>query len=201
MGEPGWWDDPQWRTSSKVLDADSLKGLAHPMRVRLLALLRNEGPSTATRLGQRLDENTGATSYHLRQLARHGFVAEDPERGTRRERWWRALHRQSTWSDLSGDAGTAAAEVVVLREQLTEEVELVRRWLEARMQWPAQWRTAAGSSDYQLRLTPEQTHALTQEINTLIEHHRGAAEEPDTDDSRSVAVFVRAVPRIEDRQP
>ena len=65
----------------------------------MLGILRTEGPTTATALAQRLGLNTGATSYHLRQLAQHGFIVDDEERGNGRERWWRAAHA-STRTDL-----------------------------------------------------------------------------------------------------
>ena len=78
--------------SSISPDIAGLRALSHPVRLRMLGLLRTEGPATATSLAQRLDLNTGATSYHLRQLAQHGFIEEDPERGTGRDRWWRAAH-------------------------------------------------------------------------------------------------------------
>src|SRR3712207_7836256 len=65
-------------------------------RSALLGLLRSEGPSTASKLGQRLGESSGSTSYHLRQLAALGFVEEVPGQGTARERWWRARDRKST---------------------------------------------------------------------------------------------------------
>jgi DNA-binding transcriptional ArsR family regulator len=52
-----------------MLDPHNLRGLAHPLRVRLLGLLRSDGSSTATRLAERLGQSSGATSYHLRQLA------------------------------------------------------------------------------------------------------------------------------------
>ena len=72
-----------------------LRALSHPTRLRMLMLLRLEGPATATQLAQQLKLNTGATSYHLRQLAEHGFIEEDHERGDARDRWWKAAH-QST---------------------------------------------------------------------------------------------------------
>ena len=65
----------------------------------MLMLLRLEGPATATQLAQKLKLNTGATSYHLRQLAEHGFIEDDTERGDARDRWWKAAH-QSTHADL-----------------------------------------------------------------------------------------------------
>lgn len=66
--------EPQLRK----LDAHSLRGLAHPLRIRLLGDLRLHGPATASQLAERLGESSGATSYHLRQLAAYGFVEDAP---------------------------------------------------------------------------------------------------------------------------
>ena len=59
-----------------VPDATALKALTHPLRLRMLGMLRIDGPATATGLAERLGLNSGATSYHLRQLAQHGFIEE-----------------------------------------------------------------------------------------------------------------------------
>ncbi len=83
-------------------DPRSLRALAHPLRLQLLGLLRSDGPATATQLAVATSQTSGATSYHLRQLAAYGFVTEDEERGNARDRWWRAAHR-STEFDLPPD--------------------------------------------------------------------------------------------------
>src|SRR3954454_20546020 len=77
-----------------VLDPPRLRPLAHPLRGRLLGLLRLHGPSTASRLAARVGESSGSTSYHLRQLGSVGLVVEDPEHAGEggRERWWREGH-------------------------------------------------------------------------------------------------------------
>ena len=62
--------------------------VAHPLRFRIMEVLR-EGPSTSARIAQRLGESRGSISYHLRMLGRVGAIAEAPELGTKRERWWR----------------------------------------------------------------------------------------------------------------
>jgi DNA-binding transcriptional ArsR family regulator len=72
----------------ETLDLDALRLLAHPLRQRIERELRR-GPVTATTLAQALGESTGLTSYHLRELAKHGFVEEVPELARGRERWWR----------------------------------------------------------------------------------------------------------------
>ena len=58
------------------MDAAQLRALSHPLRLRMLEVLR-EGPATASALGRRLGESSGATSYHLRALAKAGVVEED----------------------------------------------------------------------------------------------------------------------------
>jgi DNA-binding transcriptional ArsR family regulator len=80
--------------------------IADPLRLQIWHLLV-EGPSTASRLGQRLGESRSLISYHLRVLARAGAIVEEPQLGTRRERWWRrpelfALARPG--DDLEGRA-------------------------------------------------------------------------------------------------
>src|SRR5947208_14581598 len=67
--------------------AAQLRGLAHPLRLQLLHVLRAEGPATASQLARRLGESSGATSYHLRALHRAGMVEEAEQRNAR-ERWW-----------------------------------------------------------------------------------------------------------------
>ena len=57
----------------RQLDMESLKALAHPLRVQILDTLSTYGQFTASGLAERLGESSGATSYHLRQLERHGF--------------------------------------------------------------------------------------------------------------------------------
>ncbi|MFI6290650.1 ArsR/SmtB family transcription factor [Nonomuraea sp. NPDC050790] len=72
-----------------LTDLEALRTLAHPRRQRILDHLSAHGPATSADLARDLDLNTGATSYHLRELAKHGFVEEVPEKARGRERWWR----------------------------------------------------------------------------------------------------------------
>jgi hypothetical protein len=68
-----------------------VRALAHPLRLELLDLLRFEGPATATLMARRV----GESSYHLRQLARYGYIEETPCQGGR-ERWRRYRERPVT---------------------------------------------------------------------------------------------------------
>jgi len=73
----------------RLTDLAALRALAHPRRQRILEHLARHGPATSASLARDLGLNTGATSYHLRALARFGFVEETHTGGAHgRERWW-----------------------------------------------------------------------------------------------------------------
>ncbi|HWD74930.1 MAG TPA: helix-turn-helix domain-containing protein, partial [Solirubrobacteraceae bacterium] len=74
-------------SSVEVTDPRSLRGLAHPVRLALIGLLRREGPLTATQAGERIGESPASCSFHLRQLAKYGLVEEAGAGPGRRRPW------------------------------------------------------------------------------------------------------------------
>lgn len=178
-------------------DARSLRGLAHPLRIRLLGLLRSEGPSTATRLANRLGLTSGATSFHLRQLAAHGFIVERPEAGTGRERWWAAAH-QSTKIPHAADPETAEAADGFLRGAVAFWSEQLHRAIDERPALATQWRDASLFSDTGLRLTLDELSALRRELWEVITRYRADDAAGLTDapaDSVRVIIQLQAFPR------
>ena len=173
-------------------DAAGLKALGHPVRLRMLGLLRIEGPATATTLAVRLGLNTGATSYHLRQLAQHGFIDEDTERGNARDRWWRAAHqsthtggrRATTPEERDTHDAYSQALAVFYGEQLQSSVA-------ERHAAPRRLARRRDLSDWNLKLTPGRAKALLEALFELIED---VDEEADAD-GRAVRDPARAFPR------
>lgn len=163
-------------------DAAGLKALAHPHRLQMLGLLRTQGPATATGLAQRLGLNSGATSYHLRQLAEHGFIVEDTERGNARERWWRAAHDSTRMSALDSDDPDAAD--AYLQTVALMYGEHLARAARERPFTPRAWQESSTFSDWVIRLTPANARALIDAIATLVEE----TEEDDGDESASYVV-------------
>ncbi|MFI6825293.1 helix-turn-helix domain-containing protein [Micromonospora sp. NPDC050187] len=182
-------------TSSARLDHRQIRVLAHPLRMRLLGALRADGPATATTLAGVLDTNTGATSYHLRQLAEVGLVAEEPGRGTGRQRWWRAVHDASSWdpSEYDDDPDTRAAVEWMQVEHVRWVTEQAERWLAERATYSPQWRDAAGMSDAFLVIGAQRLHALNQEIWELILRYR-AETLPDETDVKPIHLIYAAFP-------
>ena len=156
------------------LDSAKIRTLAHPLRARLLAALRLDGPATATGLARTLATNTGATSYHLRQLAEVGLVIEEPDRGSTRQRWWRAAHERHRWAptDFEQDPDDRAASDWLIEFALRALTEQAGRWHAARPGYPRPWRDAASYHDSLLDLTPDQLKGLNAELVEVVERYR-----------------------------
>ena len=175
-----------------------LRALSHPVRLRMLGLLRAEGPATATSLATRLGLNSGATSYHLRQLHQHGFVVDDAERGNGRERWWQAAH-QSTTTEKPENAEERAAQDAFLQAIAVVQTELLQRAVEEHELLPDPWREASRFSDWVIRLTPRRAKALIEMLEASIED---VAEEDDEKAAQFVvqlSAYVRPGQVTQDR--
>ncbi len=184
-------------TSSITPTPQQLRALAHPARLRMLGILRSEGPSTATALAQRLGLNTGATSYHLRQLAQHGFIVDDESRGNGRDRWWKAAHA-STRTNWEQDPEPADKETLdaYLQTVVVVYSQMLQQAIEERSTLPDEWRNASTLSDYRCRLSAPQAKRLIEQIGELIEEFEEAEELP-ADDPSGVpyTVMFQAFPR------
>lgn len=179
-------DAHEWLEGLEVveLDSEQLRTLAHPMRNRIVSSLRLEGPATSAVLAERLDTNTGQTSYHLRALAAVGLVVEDPERGTRRERWWKAAQRGHSWSETAfeADPNDRHAANWLIRFYQRQYFQWISDWYDQRGEWPVEWRDAATSADHFFMATPELATALSDELQELLARYRELGEELDPED-------------------
>jgi DNA-binding transcriptional ArsR family regulator len=178
----------------EITTETALRTLAHPLRLRLLGLLRVDGPSTATGLAQRVGESSGSTSYHLRQLATAGFIAEVPELGTRRQRWWRASHRETSWSPATflSSPSARSADLTVRREILRWQQVTLEQWLIEEPAWGDDWVDAAASSDHLLELTADELRSFKEEYLKLAARYATRPEEKVP--REQVVAYFHAVP-------
>jgi len=190
-------DDPDVR-----LDASNLRGIAHPLRVRALGLLRRHGPATATQLAARMGQSSGALSYHLRQLAAYGFIEDDGARGNGRERWWRAVHRATRYDgaallgEVAADEEVRAQGVEYLRAVGRIYADRIVRFTDAldtlQEEAGAEWAESFTLSDWPLQLTPERARTLFAELDQLLDRYRDASDAESS--TRGVTVQLQLFP-------
>jgi hypothetical protein len=179
------------RRAVELTDARALRAYAHPIRMKLVGLLRIEGTLTASRAAELLGESTGTTSFHLRQLAKYG-LAEQAEGGRGREKPWRATALFTRLPDVTTNPDVAeAAQAVKLAVAATYYSEITD-WIHRSPQDPVQWQRAAAFGDSMLYLTAAELVALNKAVEQLLEPYVSrlvdSAERPD--DARLVS-FLR----------
>ncbi|MFE6494862.1 ArsR/SmtB family transcription factor [Streptomyces sp. NPDC057748] len=169
------------------LDTAALRVLAHPLRLNMLTLLRERGPSTATRIAEELGINPGAASYHLRRLASGGLIVDDPGRGTGRERWWKSLHRQSIHDPATAPAEQREAGRAYTQTVAVAAADRLRRAAREVALLPQEWLDVAVYSDFLLYLTPGDVDRMRSELFEVIARYRhGAGEAPEVPEAPEV---------------
>ncbi|MFE4755740.1 helix-turn-helix domain-containing protein [Streptomyces mirabilis] len=171
------------RGPTELSDLATLKALAQPRRQRMLQHLTVHGPATSATLARALGLNTGATSYHLRELARYGFV-EEVDRpaeagGHGRERWWRAVpgdrrfpprSRQSPEMRLVMDELNHHAYAADL--ELFEQMQLRTRGADGEVGEADPWVDAFPYSRGSIRLTLPELRAFFEEYIALLNRYK-----------------------------
>jgi len=153
-----------------VTDPRGLRAVAHPIRLALLELLAYEGPLTATEAGERLGESPASCSFHLRQLARYGFI-EEAGGGSGRQRPWRAVRGAAfTPSDTDPAAARAGAALTHVVEERWRE--LVQRWHATSRSYSVEWQDSAVATYRPMFMTAQELRAVGEAIDALFEPYR-----------------------------
>jgi predicted ArsR family transcriptional regulator len=153
--------------SRRLTDARVMRAMAHPTRIDLMELVAREGELTATEAGERLGLTPANCSFHLRQLAKHGFVEEgEPRPG--RARPWRIGSVRHSWDETGADSETDAAAQALTSVILDRDVGRLHAWIAGRHEVDAAWRAAAFLTESLMYLTREELealgHAITEQV-------------------------------------
>jgi DNA-binding transcriptional ArsR family regulator len=182
--------------SRQITDSATLAALAHPLRRRLIDLLRVYGPATASALATRTDQAVANISHHLRVLSTGGLIEPAPELARdKRERWWRLVSTSLRWS--TKDFGDAAGQVIADTVQqlgLEQHISAARTWFATDRADTQAFIGHAFTADKWLHLTPEELYELSQQVGDLF---RTWAERTVPDDGRArvpVLVFAYGMP-------
>ena len=179
----------------ELTDPRALRAVAHPLRLKLIALLRFEGPLTATQAAARLGETPQRCTFHLGQLAKYGLV-EEAGGGRGRERPWRATASSTSWPDL-----TEGPEMAAAAERLEDVIagrylEFMIDWIHGKSAEPPAWQQAARFGDAALYLTADELAALGRDVERLLQPYAERLERAERrpDDARPVVFLQLAFP-------
>jgi DNA-binding transcriptional ArsR family regulator len=182
--------------SVELRDARALRALAHPTRLKLVGLLRLQGPMTATQAARELGETPQRCTFHLGQLAKYGLV-EEAGGGRGRERPWRATASFTSWPNVMSEQEAAAAGQLLEAVVAELHFEAVMGWIERKDEEPQEWQEAAQLNDVALYLTAGELAELGRDIWGLFEPYvaRGQSAGLRPKEARPVTVLNLAFPR------
>jgi DNA-binding transcriptional ArsR family regulator len=189
MTEPA---EPRQITDSKVLAA-----MAHPLRRRLIDVLKVHGPATASVLAERTGQAVGNVSHHLRVLAEADLVGLAPELARdRRERWWRLLAPSVRWSieDFADDPADAAIAQAVSSLNLERHIAQAHAWYATDPDERAWWQNTPFSTDKWLNLAPDELAELSRQVIDLFDRWADRSNDQDGQQRKPVLVFAYGVP-------
>ncbi|WP_069388229.1 ArsR/SmtB family transcription factor [Cellulosimicrobium cellulans] len=193
---------PPTRPTENVLGPAQLKALAHPLRIQILDLLASHSALTASGIAQLVGESSGSTSYHLRQLARHGFVQEVPGRGTGRERWWERRPGGFTVGlpDDPQDAAAVATTTTVNREFENVRARKILALLENPQALGREWLEATRLTTTNLWLTVEQMAEVDAAWERLADMFERYGSQERTPGARPVQIHFNLFPLVDGKE-
>lgn len=161
-------------------DPKAMRAMAHPTRLEIMEILREAGPLTATELGERLGQSPANASFHLRTLAKYGFIEEADTQAKGRSRPWQEptgglLVREE---ELTGEARRAAEAMTAgFRSMLFRRIE---RWAAERAGYPKPWQSVGFQSEFRTDMTAEELREVSRKFGEALEpFKRPKSEVPD----------------------
>ena len=188
---------------ARAIGPEELKALAHPLRMAMYDYLSEHGSATASQLGRHLGESSGQTSYHLRQLEKHGFVEDDPAHERGRDRWWRAVGYSVDGRDMLRDPRTADAASALLQGVVAERAQVLSRWM-LEGDTP-EWEAAAMNDRSTGDLTVEELQDVVNQVQEIVDGAVKRAKERkaagEGEGRRRVRIYFDALPLPLDKTP
>jgi predicted transcriptional regulator len=163
----------------QVRDPKMMRALAHPLRMALLEAIGDAEARTltATEASELLGESPANCAFHLRTLAKYGFV-EEAGGGRGRERPWRLKYRGLELSPPWQDAETRLAAHAVASVWIDRWLTRARDRLMRVIGYPATWQEATLATQTDLYLTAQEARVLDQAMHELIKPYQARRDDP-----------------------
>jgi hypothetical protein len=181
-----------------LTDAKAMRAVAHPVRMALIELFSYHETLTATQASDLLGESPANCAFHLRTLAKYGFVREAGG-GKGRERPWTLVNRTVRITADQPDPQAALAADELGRVFLERWIDRARRAYGASNEVPG-WEKASGWTNTHIFLTPDETTRLRDEMSQILDRYEGRltnpALRPDGASPVEWTIFATPVPEL-----
>ncbi|WP_225228050.1 MULTISPECIES: ArsR/SmtB family transcription factor [Oerskovia] len=158
-------------------DPERIRALAHPLRLAILDLLDDEGQATATRCAEVTGESVASCSFHLRMLAKYGFV--EPAERVGREKPWKPVGtgRTSRYDPEQPESLRAAGELA--RIVVDQEAARIAHWIDGAPRQPHEWLLASVMTKSSFWATPAELTELSRELQAITDRFEGRWAHPE----------------------
>ncbi len=183
---------------AEITDPRALRALAHPARLTILQHLALDGPATATECAEVTGLSPSACSYHLRTLARYGFVGEEPTGSAdRRHRPWRARVVGITLGDDVHRPPAVRAAERLLVQSLHDTIDQMRaEYLDHVTEFPPEWQAVAWDRLDVLHLTAAELGEVRAQVEAILDRYRRLRPQDRPAGARRVHAGVEFLPWV-----
>ena len=161
----------------RLTDAKAMRAMAHPLRMAILELFAVRETLTATQASDVLGESPANCAFHLRTLAKYGFVREAGG-GRGRERPWALAARSMTLTTSQPDPQAALAADELSQLWLDRWMDRTRRLLGRPRDPVPGWDEASGWTNTHVFLTADETRGLRGEMRRMLKPYEGRLADP-----------------------
>jgi DNA-binding transcriptional ArsR family regulator len=176
---------------TRISDPVRIRALAHPLRLELMDVLA-DAPATATECAEATGESVASCSFHLRMLAKYGYIEPDERRG--REKPWRLVSpgRDLRPDDAEPESFRAVGEIAQVFVE--HSAEGIRRWIAQLPTESPEWVHASTISGARFWATVEELAEFSQIIQNLTAPFEGRNDDPSLrpEGARPIILFASA---------
>ena len=189
---------PGYPGEQVVTDPVRIRALAHPVRLELLDYLDDTESATATECAAAIGESVASCSYHLRTLAKHGYIEQVPQPG--REKPWRVVSRGRSQGIDPNVAGSVHAVAATAALEVDRQLARIQSWLRRAPELPHEDVNASTVLGVGFYATHEEIMEFREELWKLTERFDGRRENPELRPEGAVQAKLFAVINIEPDQ-
>lgn len=164
-----------------ITDPESIRALAHPLRLELMDHLSHVDEATATQCADKTGESVASCSFHLRMLAKYGYIEPAERRG--REKPWRLIRGTRDMRPSPDVPGSLAAITELATMVILTEVERIRRFLALAHNEDPAWIDAITITGTDVWLTLEEGIEMTRQLQEIatkyLDRNTDASQRPD----------------------